>query len=89
MSAVYEVVLHPRTEKELNKIPREIFLKIDQAIRGLSGNPRPFGVKKLEGDLHRIRMGPWRIVYAILDGERRVVILHVTRRNERTYKRMG
>lgn len=86
MTTPYEVRLHPRAERELDKLPDSLFPKIDTAIRELCENPRPFGVKKLEDDLHRIRIGDWRVIYAILDKEKRVVILHVARRNEKTYK---
>ena len=88
MSIPYDIVFHPACERELDKVPADVFKKIDKAICGLRGNPRPFGIKKLEGDLHRIRVGDWRIVFAILDREHRVVILHVVRRSERTYKRL-
>lgn len=88
MEASYEVILRPQAEKELNKVPGDIFPKIDRAIRGLGENPRPFGVKKLEDHLHRIRVGDWRIIYAIFDRERQVAILRVTRRSERTYRHL-
>lgn len=88
MSAPYELQLHPRAERELDKVPKNLFPKIDTSIRGLRENPRPVGVKKLEDDLHRIRIGDWRVIYAILDKEKRVVILHVARRSEKTYKRL-
>ena len=86
MDTAYEVLLHPRAKQELDKVPRPLFLKIDPVIWGLRKTPRPFGVKKLEGDLHRIRVRDWRIIYAIFDQEHRAVILRVTRRTERTYK---
>ncbi len=89
MGTSYEVTFHPRAERELDNVPRDVFLKIDVAIWALRENPRPFGVKKLEGDIHRIRVGDWRIIYAILDRESRVLILRVVRRTERTYKGLG
>ena len=84
----YEILLHPRAQRELDDLPRGMFPVLDRLIRALADNPRPQGVKKLEGELHRIRSGPWRIIYAIRDTERRVVILRVARRSERTYKRL-
>ena len=79
-------MLEPRAEREMDKIPAPEFNKIDKTILGLSSNPRPFGVKKLDEKLHRIRIGDWRVIYAILDAESKLVILRVVRRNERTYK---
>ena len=48
--------------------------------------PRPFGVKKLAGRVHRIRVGPYRIIYSIYDREKVVVIDKVERRKESTYR---
>lgn len=89
MDTCYEIVLHALVKNELDKIPHEIFQKIDPVILELRKNPRPYGVKKLEGDLHRIRVGEWRVIFAIFDQEKRVVILRVVRRSERTYKRLS
>lgn len=47
------------------------------------------GVQKLEGPLHRIRVRDWRIIYGIHDPERRVVILRITRRSEKTYRNLS
>lgn len=84
----YEVHLHREAQKELAGLPEETFRVIDSAIWNPRSNPRPFGIKKLQGDLHRIRVGSWRIIYAIFDKENRLVILRITQRNERTYKRL-
>ena len=88
MTKLYEVLLEPRAQKELDKVPSEVFSKIDAAILALAKNPRPFGTKKLDEKLHRIRVGDWRVLYAVLDKEARVVVLRIARRNEKTYKGM-
>ena len=86
MSKAYEVFLEPRAQKELDKVPPDDFIKIDKAVLALAEHPRPFGAKKLDEKLHRIRVGDWRILYAIFDKEKRVIVLRVVRRNEKTYK---
>ena len=86
MSDPYEVVLEPRAEKELGQLAPDIFKKIDKAIVALSKNPRPFGVKKLDKEIHRIRIGDWRVLFSVFDRGARVVILRVVRRNEKTYR---
>ncbi len=86
MNDSYEVVLHPRARKELDKVSQNDFCKIDAAIWALREQPRPFGVKKLDGDLHRIRIGDWRVIYSIHDHDRRVVVHRVARRSGKTYR---
>ena len=84
----YEIVLYSKAEKDLEKVPNPDFSKVDKAILSLRSNPRPFGSKKLDPYLWRVRVGEWRIVYAIDDEKCKVVILHVRRRNEKTYKNL-
>ena len=86
MEPVYEIVLHAHAERELDKVPDAEFPRIDKQISALAQNPRPFGSKKLGGHLHRVRVKDWRVVYGVIDKEKRVVILRVVRRNEGTHK---
>lgn len=85
----YELELSPRAERSLDRIPRADFLKIDPAIRQLADDPRPHGVKKLKGDIHRIKTGPWRIIFLVLDDRKLVSVIEVVRRSESTYKGYG
>ena len=82
----YSLQLHRAAQKELDRLPETEFRSLDAAILALQSNPRPFGVQKLKGELYRIRVGRWRIIYAILDKDRAVFILRITRRSEKTYR---
>jgi len=57
-------------------------------ITSLSENPRPTGVIKLEDDIYRLRIGRYRVVYHIVDGNQTVTIGSVQKRTERTYRRI-
>ena len=80
----YEVVLSPKAEKQLDELPRPMQRRITEAIEGLESNPRPHGVKKLEGadDLWRIRVGDYRIVYTIKDDRLVVLVVKIGHRRE-------
>lgn len=52
-------------------------------------DPRPPGAVKLAGsDLWRIRVGDLRVIYAIEDKDRLVIVLRTARRSESTYRRV-
>ena len=59
-----------------------------QAIHSLAENPRPSGYKKMMGyeNLYRIRVGDWRIIYAIEDDKLVILILTVAPRG-RIYRK--
>ena len=65
----YEVVVSKSAAKELSRLPKGVNNRIIQAILQLSENPRPQGSKKLKGSSEnwRIRIGDFRVVYAIDD----------------------
>jgi mRNA interferase RelE/StbE len=65
----YTVVLTKTAEKELHNLPKKVIGKIVTELKGLEENPRPHGCKKLKGfkNLWRIRVGDYRIIYAIED----------------------
>ena len=75
-----------RVERELDKIPARDFERVAEAIQNLAENPRPFGVVKLAGNIYRIRVGRYRVIYAIDDTTKVVVVTNVKKRSEGTYK---
>ena len=82
--------------KELSRLDKPQLLRIKQAIDSLADNPRPEGkkIKSLRPPLaiysliatHRLRVGDYRILYDIDDTAKRVVLLAVRRRSEKTYR---
>jgi mRNA interferase RelE/StbE len=84
---VYQLVnASRRVERELDKIPARDFERAAEAIQNLAENPRPFGVVKLAGNIYRIRVGRYRVIYAIDDTTKVVVVTNVKKRSEGTYK---
>ncbi|MFN3800622.1 type II toxin-antitoxin system RelE family toxin [Belliella pelovolcani] len=63
----YEIVVSKSASKELLKLPKKVNNKIINAILLLADNPRPSGAKKLPGlsENWRIRIGDYRVIYAI------------------------
>lgn len=83
----YEVRFTPHARRSLRKLTRdqESLKRILSAIEELASNPRSLGHKKLKGskfeNLYRIRVGDWRILYAIEQDVLLVIILDVVRRD--------
>lgn len=83
-------------EKELLRLPRPDRLRIKAAIDSLADEPRPQGkrLKALRPPIqiahllaqYRIRVGEYRVLYDIDDHNRRVVLLALRRRSEKTYR---
>jgi mRNA interferase RelE/StbE len=85
---VYRVELSSRAQHELKELPGKEFDHVVAALRGLRNNPRPLGVKKLRGPIHRIRVGDWRIIYAVFDKDGLVIVGKIARRSEKTYNKL-
>ena len=90
MSRRYRVELAPAAQRQLGRLPPGVAASLRGPILALALDPRPQGVQKLLGsDYWRLRVGDLRIVFAIDDAARVVVILKVARRSESTYRRIG
>jgi len=85
----YQVKLRRAAQKELDKLAEQDYEIVAQAISALEQEPRPTRVKKLaESGLWRIRVGRYRVVYAIDDKESLVIVVRVAGRTEGTYQRL-
>jgi len=85
----YQVKLRQAAQKQLDKLAEQDYEIIAEAISALEKEPRPTRVRKLaESGLWRIRVGNYRVVYAIDDKESLVTVVRVARRAEDTYKRL-
>jgi mRNA interferase RelE/StbE len=79
----YDVRITEPAEKQLKKLNVGIRKRLHVKMLELGEDPRPPGVKKLEGDeLYRVRVGDFRIIYAIRDKELIVLIVRVADRKE-------
>ena len=88
MTSRYSIKIHRKVEKQLQRLPKKLLERVVNTIRSLRDNPRPSGCIKLEEQLYRVRLGQYRIVYAIFDDEVVVVICKIARRSEDTYKNL-
>lgn len=75
-------------QRELNSIPANDFPRIIAAIEALADAPRPTGAVQVDGNIFRLRIGRFRVLYQIDDDVRRVSIGGIRRRSERTYRRV-
>jgi len=85
---MYRLELTSQAQHQLDKLSVANLERIVAAIQRLIDNPRPSGVKKLRGPIYRIRVGDWRIVYAIFEKDNLTVIGKIARRSKDTYKKI-
>lgn len=80
---VYQVVISRSAEKELDALPIKLRNRITEKLLSLEENPRPFGIKKLQGqDGYRVRVGEYRISIVIDDTTKVVTIYAIGHRRE-------
>ena len=80
--AFYQIEWKPSALKELKRLPRDVIPRIVAAVDALASNAFPQGVVRLKGyhNLHRIRVGDYRIVYTVEDDVLRIEIVRVGHR---------
>ena len=79
----YSLDFSKQALKELEKINEPFYSNIKQAIFNLTQDPRPIGYKKLKGRAgYRIRIGNYRVIYAIFDNELIIEIVTLGHRKD-------
>lgn len=79
----YHVTIERTVLKGVAKLHPRDGARVLAAIHLLAEDPRPTGAKRLVGDpVWRIRVGDYRILYDINDGELLVLVLAVGHRRE-------
>ena len=80
----YEVRIKRSAIKEIEGIAtRQDRRKVVRRIQGLAADPRPPGCEKLSGrDWYRVRQGWYRVVYAVDDAARVVLVVKVGDRRD-------
>jgi len=80
----YRVDFLPAARRQFLKLSKPVQKRLAPHIDALETDPRPPGVKKLQGgpDLYRIRVGNWRIVYAIRDKDLLVLVVRIADRRD-------
>ena len=85
---MYQIRFFRDIKKQLARFPSKDQERIWSAIRALAAEPRPPGSVHLRDILYRLRVGNYRVIYAIFDKELVVAIIETARRSEATYENM-
>ena len=80
----YSVTFARSARKELERLRPPTVTRVFEAIEALGAEPRPNGCVKLSGSsgLWRLRVGSYRVIYAISDDERTVDVVTVRHRRD-------
>jgi mRNA interferase RelE/StbE len=81
---LYAVSVTSSAQKDIRALDRPVIPRILQAMNALGKDARPAGCKKLVGggELWRIRVGDYRIIYRIDDSTKSVEVVIVRHRRE-------
>jgi mRNA interferase RelE/StbE len=79
----YRISFKASAAKEVERLPASVASRAMNKIGALATQPRPSGVKKLQGtpERWRLRIGEWRVIYAIDDRNRSVEIIYIRHRS--------
>ncbi|WP_029068417.1 type II toxin-antitoxin system RelE family toxin [Jonesia quinghaiensis] len=80
----YSIQFTSAAARQVKKLPHSVRARILDAIERLEENPRPHGSQKLVGEATawRIRVGDYRVIYDVFDGELIVSIVRAAHRRE-------
>mgnify|MGYP003302928195 CR=1 FL=1 len=78
---MYKIIIKKRAKKFIDKLPKNEKIRVVRAIEQL---PNGEDIKKLKGhsDLLRLRVGDYRIIYTVDNGELTVYVIDAGNRGE-------
>lgn len=78
---MYRIIIKKRAKKFIDKLPKQEKLRLVTAIEEL---PNGSDIKKMKGydDLMRLRVGDYRVVYTVDNGELIVLVIDAGNRGE-------
>ena len=79
----------PSVEKDLRSLPKPAIERVVNRMELLADDPFPRQALKLQGgeQLYRLRVGDYRIVYAV-DQDAKEVIVHYVRHRREVYRQL-
>lgn len=82
--STYRIEITSDALRALTKIDKPVRRRIQTAIDRLQADPRPHGAIALTGlaGAYRIRVGDYRVIYTVADGQLIVLIVDVGHRRE-------
>jgi mRNA interferase RelE/StbE len=80
----YAITFARSARKELEKLPASVVQRVFPKIESLVQEPHPQGCRKIQGEqnLWRIRVGQYRVIYAVHDIEKTVDVIAVRHRSQ-------
>jgi mRNA interferase RelE/StbE len=79
----YRVIIAPSAQRSIDRLPADDARRVYAASQALGLNPRPSGCVKLTAaPLWRIRVGRYRVVYAIDDPALLVTVVKAEHRRD-------
>jgi len=81
---MYKVSITSSAERALRHLDRPVKNRIVTAILELASDPRPHGCLKVKSEegVWRIRIGDWRVGYAVDDDASEVLFFKIAHRSE-------
>ena len=87
----YKLYVTPSALREIKDLPGHVRQRVKRALDQLEENPRPAGSKALDlsdvpmpagivREVWRMRIGKWRVLYAVTEAEKVVDVLGVRKR---------
>jgi mRNA interferase RelE/StbE len=89
----YRVLFVSRAERGFKRLSADVQDRIISEINSLAEEPRPAGAVKLTGseNLYRVRVGDYRVIYAVEDDFLLVLVVEIGHRREiyrKPYKKL-
>ena len=77
---MYQIIFTPKSEKYLNKLPKDVQLRIINALKRIRIRPEPHLIKLVNDPVYRFRVGDYRLFIDIIHNKLIILVVKVGHR---------
>ena len=86
--ASYKVIFKPSVEKDVRSLPQAVVVRVFKLIEALKDEPIPRqSIKLAGGQLYRVRVGNYRVIYGV-DKDSKQIVIHYVRHRQDVYRQL-
>ncbi len=80
----YALTIKPTAQRQIRQLDPPMVRRIIRKLQQLQQDPRPPGVRKLQGvpGGYRLRVGKWRILYTVDDQAKEIHVYRIKHRSK-------
>ncbi len=77
---MYDITFTTKAQKQLDKLPLQVAERVENALERIRIRPYPHIARLVGSPYHRLRVGDYRVILDIRDGQLLIIVIEMGKR---------